>query len=205
MSDASPSWVVLAHILRPQGRKGEVLAELLTDFPEKFEERGKVFLAAPGFDGAPSAARQVEVVSHWLPVGNNVGRVVLRFVGTESISDAETLAGLDVIVPREKRVTLAGDAAYTSDMVGCTLYDGPVAVGVVTDVQFATTPDGTRRLEEAAPMLVVASGDGSEVLVPFVKAFLIGINVSARRIEMALPGGLIDVNRGDTAKMARKR
>lgn len=205
MSEAPPSWVVLAHILRPQGRKGEVLAELLTDFPEKFEERGKVFLAPPGFDGAPSAARQVEVAGHWLPVGKNVGRVVLQFARVESICDAETLAGLDVIVPREERVALADDAAYTSDLVGCTLYDGPVAVGVVTDVQFATTPDGARRLEEAAPLLVVASGDGDEVLVPFVKAFLIGINVSARRIEMALPGGLIDVNRGDAAKTARKR
>lgn len=205
MSEASPSWVVLAHILRPQGRKGEVLAELLTDFPEKFEERGKVFLAPSGFDGAPTAARQAEVAGHWLPVGKNAGRVVLQFAGVESISDAEPLAGLDVIVPREERVKLAGDAAYTSDLVGCTLYDGAVAVGVVIDVQFATTPDGTRRLEEAAPLLVVASADGDEVLVPFVKAFLIDINVADRRVEMSLPVGLIDVNRGVAAKTARKR
>ena len=205
MSEPQTLWVVLAHILRPQGRKGELLAELLTDFPEKFEERGKVFLASPGFNGAPSAARQVEIMGHWLPVGRNVGRIVLQLAGIESISDAEKLAGLDVLVPRDERVELAGDSAYTSDLVGCTLYDRSSAVGVVADVQFAVTPDGARRLEDAAPLLVVTAADGGEVLVPFAKAFLVSMDVATKRIEMALPEGLLDVNRADAAKQARKR
>ena len=49
MTRSAPAWVVLAHLLRPQGRKGEVLAELFTDFPERFEDQRRVFLAAPGF------------------------------------------------------------------------------------------------------------------------------------------------------------
>lgn len=205
MSESQTSWVVLAHLLRPQGRKGELLAELLTDFPEKFEERSKVFLAPSGFDGESSSARQAEVVGHWLPVGKNVGRIVLQFAGIESISDAEKLAGLDVMVPREKRVELAEDAAYTSDLIGCTVFDNASEVGVVTDVQFAVTPDGARRLEDAAPLLVVTAADGGEVLVPFAKAFLVSMDVARKRIEMALPEGLLDVNRSDPAKQARKR
>ncbi len=50
MTQSTPAWIVLAHLLRPQGRKGEVLAELFTDFPERFEEQRRVFLAAPGFE-----------------------------------------------------------------------------------------------------------------------------------------------------------
>lgn len=205
MGESPTSWVVLAHILRPQGRRGEVLAELLTDFPEKFEERGKVFLASPGFAGTASSARQAEVVAHWLPVGKNAGRVVLQFAGIESISDAEKLAGLDVMVPSEERVELADDAAYTSDLVGCTLFDNFSEVGLVTDVQFAVTPNGARRLEDAAPLLVVTALDGSEVLVPFAKAFLVSMNVAQKRIEMELPEGLLEVNRADATKQARKR
>ena len=41
---AEQGWVWLARIRKAQGRKGEVLAEILTDFPEKFAERKRVWL-----------------------------------------------------------------------------------------------------------------------------------------------------------------
>jgi 16S rRNA processing protein RimM len=191
----APSWIVLAHLLRPQGRKGEVLAELFTDFPERFKDQTRVFLAPPNFAGEADDARSAEVVSFWLPVGKNAGRIVLGFAGVDTISDAESIAGLEVIVPVEERLALDDDSTYISELVGCTLYDGAAVVGVVEDVQFPTTADGGRRLEEAAPLLVVTSSDGDEVLVPFVKAFLIAVDAAAKRIDMVLPAGLVDVNR----------
>jgi 16S rRNA processing protein RimM len=195
MGDSS-KWVVLAHLLRPQGRKGELLAELLTDFPERFKDSRRVFLAATNFNGESSAAKEAEVSDYWLPLGKNQGRVVLKLAGIDSISAAEGLGGLDVIVPLEERVPLDDEANYISDLVGCTVYDGRSAVGVIEDVQFATSADGLRRLEEAAPMLVVKSTEGDEVLVPFAKDFLIEVNAKERRVEMRLPAGLLDVNRG---------
>ena len=39
-------WVWLARIRHPQGRKGEVFADILTDFPEKFAERKQLWLLA---------------------------------------------------------------------------------------------------------------------------------------------------------------
>jgi 16S rRNA processing protein RimM len=195
MTQSTPAWIVLAHLLRPQGRKGEVLAELFTDFPERFEEQTRVFLARPGFKGEEAEARRVEVVSFWLPVGKNEGRVVLQFAGVDTISDAESIAGLDVIVPREERLPLDDESVYISELIGCTVYDGTFAVGVVDDVQFATTADGARRLTDAAPLLAVTSQDGGEVLIPFVKAFLVTVDTEAKRIEMTLPEGLVEVNR----------
>jgi 16S rRNA processing protein RimM len=195
MTQSTPAWIVLAHLLRPQGRKGEVLAELFTDFPERFEDQRRVFLAAPGFDGEESGARSVDVVAFWLPVGRNEGRVVLQFGGIDTISDAESIAGLDVLVPREERLPLDDESVYISELIGCTVYDGPRRVGVVEDVQFAMTADGGRRLDDAAPLLAVTSPDGDEILIPFAKAFLVAVDTEAKRIEMALPEGLVEVNR----------
>jgi 16S rRNA processing protein RimM len=195
MTHTTPAWIVLAHLLRPQGRKGEVLAELFTDFPERFEEQTRVFLAASGFAGEESEARAAEVVAFWLPVGKNEGRIVLQFAGIDTISDAEVVAGLEVIVPREERRPLEDDSIYISELIGCTVYDGATAVGVVEDVQFATTADGARRLTDAAPLLEITSLAGDEILIPFVKAFLVAVDTVGKRIEMKLPDGLIEVNR----------
>jgi 16S rRNA processing protein RimM len=190
----APKWVVLAELLRPQGRKGEVLAELLTDFPEGFESR-RVFLAATGFNGPREAAREAEVTGYWLPVGRNQGRVVLKIKGIENISEAEQLSGLEVLVPVEERAELEDGASYISDLVGCTVFDDGVEIGVIEDVQFAMTADGSRRLEVSAPLLVVRSSEGGEVLVPFAKDFVVTVDTPKRRVEMRLPAGLVDVNR----------
>ena len=204
--DSASQWIVLAHILRPQGRRGEVLADLFTDFPARFSERPQVWLAPPGFADAahadPSnspkqtaAAAPVEVVSHWLPMGRNAGRIVLGFAGVDSIEQAEKLAGKQVVVPVDERLPLSPGSAYISDLIGCTVYDGSLPLGVVEDVQFPTSPDGVRRLEEAAPLLSILSPDGGEILVPFVNAYLISLDVAAKTIHMALPEGLAELNR----------
>jgi 16S rRNA processing protein RimM len=195
MTQNTSAWIVLAHLLRPQGRKGELLAELFTDFPERFDDQRRVFLAMPEFNGSQTEARSAEVVRFWLPVGKNEGRVVLQFAGIDTISAAETIAGLDVLVPREERLPLEDESVYISELIGCTVYDGPRLVGVVEDVHFAMTADGGRRLDDAAPLLAVISPGGDEILVPFAKAFLVRVDTEAKRIEMALPEGLIEVNR----------
>lgn len=195
MTVETPRWIVLAHLLRPQGRKGELLADLLTDFPERFNERKRVFLAPPEFTGSQEEARNAEVASFWLPVGRNQGRIVLHLAGIDSITQAETLAGLDVLVPYEERHELDNESVYISDLAGCVVYSGGTRVGIIEDVQFPATPDGTRRLEEAAPLLAVKSGQGDEILIPFVKAFLVKVDTEAKRVEMNLPAGLLEVNR----------
>jgi len=205
MTNSAPTWIVLAHLLRPQGRKGELLAELLTDFPERFDGGKRVFLAPPNFNGAAAEARSIEVVSFWLPMGKNEGRIVLQFAGVDTISAAELIAGQDVIVPFEERLPLDDESAYISDLIGCTVYDGPMAIGVVDDVQFPTTSDGNRRLDEAAPLLSVVSQDGDEILIPFAKAFLTAVDVEGKRIDMVLPAGLIEVNRSSEGASDQKR
>lgn len=205
--ESASQWIVLAHILRPQGRRGEVLADLFTDFPERFDQHPQVWLAPQGFAEGDAAnpvaeppSEPVEVVAHWLPVGRNAGRIVLHFVGIDSIEQAERLAGKDVIVPLAERMPLSPGATYISELIGCTVYDRDRALGVVDSVDFPTTPDGSRRLEDAAPLLGIAAPDGGEILIPFASEFLLDLDVAAKSIRMALPEGLSELNRAPEEK-----
>jgi 16S rRNA processing protein RimM len=204
-------WVWLARCRHPQGRKGEVFADILTDFPEKFADRKKLWLLAeqvkgtgfspfnhaPGSTGAlapegkppasPSAKdqpREVELIAHWL----HKGGIVLHFAGIDSITAAETLKGLIVAIPLEQRATLDEDEVYTGDLIGCTLVDvagpAPVTVGQIDEVDRTAGPVA----------LLVVQGTNGEVLVPFAKSFLRKIDLEGKRVEMALPEGLVDLN-----------
>ncbi len=128
MPETPSQWVWLARIRRTQGRKGEVFAEILTDFPEKFEERKRLWLIA-----ANDASREVELIAHWL----HKGGIVLHFAGVDSISAAELLAGMIVAIPSAERAALEDDETYISDLIGCVLVDlgaAPVEVGTIDDV-----------------------------------------------------------------------
>src|SRR5271168_1985218 len=127
MPEQPDDWVVVARIVRPQGRNGEALAELLTDFPERFAERKRLFLLSP-----KTSPRAVELERHWL----HQGRVVLKFAGVESINDVEKLRGLEVAVPRRERAPLEDGAVYLADLIGCVLVDSRAGteVGRIGDV-----------------------------------------------------------------------
>ena len=182
-------WIAIARLLRPQGRKGEVLAELLTDRMSEFRAGRPVRLekSAP----VRPAPREGVLHEHWMPMGKNAGRIVLKLEGVDSISGAELLAGFEVMVPAAELEALDADTFYVKDLLGCTLLNGTEPVGLVVDVQFATSTDGRVRLEDAAPLLAVEGQPGADpVLVPFVKAYLREIDIAGKRIVMELPDGL---------------
>jgi len=192
---------MLAHLLRPQGRRGELLADLHTDFPEQLSNPDGVFLVSANADAPAPAAARTRVESHWMPTGRNAGRVVIKLAGCDSINDAERLAHMKLMVPASERPALDDDTFYVSDLIGSTLYNrddsGQEAVaGEVIDVEFATTPDGKSRLPDAAPLLAIrlngTPDDAEPALVPLVRAQLISVDTAARRITMQLPQGLLD-------------
>ncbi len=184
------NWVWLARIRHTQGRKGEVFADILTDFPEKFAERKRLWLLAdPTAKSArPMAAgvlpREVELIAHW----PHKGGIVLHFAGVDSISAAESLKGLIVGLPRSERAALAEDEVYTGDLIGCALVDvagtEPVTVGEIESVDRTSGPVA----------LLVVQGAAGEVLIPFAKSYLRKIDLKAKRVEMALPEGLVELN-----------
>jgi 16S rRNA processing protein RimM len=179
--DRDREFVLLAHLIRTQGRHGELIADILTDYPERFADRRHVWLLPPDAKGA---AREAKIERHWL----HKGRVVLKFVGVDSISDASPFARWRVAIPREERAPLADDAVYVADLIGCHLIDeagGAVDLGPVLDVE--------RGAGDALDILVLNSGE-DELLIPFAKAYLVSLDLDARVVRMRLPAGLTTIN-----------
>ena len=170
-------FIVIARIVRPQGRHGEVLADLLTDFPEKFAERKQLWLASePG-----STRRDCKLENHWF----HKGRVVLKFAGIDSISDAENISGWVVQIPTSERSELGSEAFYVADLVGSALIDvNQGKIGIVADIQQS---GGT------APLLLVDNGE-KQYEIPFAAEYLVRFDALQKSLEMKLPEGLLDVN-----------
>jgi len=188
-------WTLVAVLLRPQGRRGEILADPLTDLPEIFSP-GRSFWLAPAAASAPSAdAAPLTLEEHWFPTGRNAGRIVLKLSGCDTISAAEQLAQHQLFIRASDLPALEDGAFFVGDLIGCQLFNGETLAGTISAVEFATTPDGRSRIEEAAPLLAVdlpnSAPDAEPTLVPFVQDWIVSIDLAAKRIVMHLPDGLL--------------
>jgi 16S rRNA processing protein RimM len=177
-------FVTIARVAKTQGRHGEVAATLLTNFPELFEKRRKLFALGGAASTKQSGAtepgrRKLELDEHWF----HKGMVVLKFAGVDSISDAETLVGSEIQIPRSERAALGSDEFYVSDLIGCTVTDSGREIGRIKDVQFGSGE---------APLLVI-EGE-KEYLVPFAAAYIEKIALEQKRLEMKLPEGLLELD-----------
>jgi len=171
--EANGDFIAIARVTKTQGRKGEVAALLLTDFPERFATRKRLFLAKDG------RRRKMELEDHWF----HKGGVVLKFLGVDSISQAEELAGCEVQIPRAERAELESGSVYVADLVGCTVSDSGREIGRIEDVQFGAGE---------APLLVIRGE--KEYLVPFAEAYIARLAPAEKRLEMKLPEGMLELD-----------
>lgn len=196
----TPRWVLVARILRARGNKGEVAAEILTDFPQRLTKLQEIFLGDPRGGGQPQSAK---LKSCWLSQ-NHRGQAVFHLEGVDSISAAEKLRGSEVLLPLEQRVKLPAGQYFVSDLIGCSVFEtpanppvlasspcsiaeAPALLGIVNDVQLPG--------EEIAgtPLLEVHTSQG-ELLIPLAEDICTRIDPPARRIDVVLPEGLRDLN-----------
>jgi 16S rRNA processing protein RimM len=201
LSSETPRWIIVARILRARGNKGEVAAELLTDFSERLMKLQEVFV---GQASAKSEPRRAGIKSSWLSQ-NHRGQIVFHFDGVDSISEAEKLRGLAVLLPFEQRVTLPAGQYFVADLIGCSVFENPSAPSVVSSspCSLAEAPAllGTVRDVQfpgeefpGTPLLEVDTAQG-ELLIPLAEDICTCIDTTARRIDVILPDGLRDLNR----------
>lgn len=165
--------VVVARIVKTRGIRGEVVAELLTDFPERFEELNEVQVRL----GSRVFPEKIE--SFWF----HRDRVVLKFVGRERPHEVDELVGGTVEVPAEDRFPITEkDSYYRSDLIGCQVMEEGKVLGSVVDV-----------VNSAAGESLLVQRIGGRFLLPLVKAFVKEVSLARREILVELPPGLADL------------
>jgi 16S rRNA processing protein RimM len=200
-STEEQGWVQVARIIRPRGNKGEVLAELFTDFPARLSSRLQIFIRQ-----AQNEPRAIGLQNFWVD-RNHPEHGIFHFEGCSSIDAAEKLRGFEVLIPIADRVKLPAGKYFVSDLIGCSVFENPAAevklsspacamedaprvVGTVRDVFFPG--EGA----EGTPLLQVQTAAG-ELLVPLAEDICRRIDVAARRIDVTLPEGLSELNTGE--------
>jgi 16S rRNA processing protein RimM len=181
------AYVTVARILRPHGRRGEVAAEVLTDFPQRLKKLASVDLYNTQTHTVANGGQPTAIRSCWLSHSRG-GQAIFHFEGSNSIDDAKRLVGLEVQIPLTHRMPLPGGSYYVSDLAGCDVIErGGQALGRVREVAFSG--EGVA----GTPNLVVESPNG-EILIPLAQDICIDVDLAGKRITVALPEGLLDLN-----------
>jgi len=171
---ASSELVIIARAVKPRGLKGEIVAELLTDFPERFEDVEELVLVSP--NGERSTKR---LEDYWF----QNDRVVLKLLGYDDVETAKELVGFEFAVPESERFPLPADHYYDWELEGCTVKVGGDTIGKVNSVLKTG----------GAEILVVADNSGKELLIPLVDSIVVEVDAERKTIVVDPPEGLLDL------------
>lgn len=154
--------------------KGEIIAELLTDFPDRFEQVSTIYAVRK------DEVEPLKLENYWF----QNDRVVLKFAGFDDIDKAKELVGCDFSLPETERVLLSEDEYYDWELEGSTvLITTGRELGKVTSILRTG----------GVALLVVSDESGREHLVPLAESIVISVDIAARRITIDPPEGLLDL------------
>jgi len=164
--------VAVAKIARPRGTRGEVVAELLTDFPDRFDDLENLTAVLP--DGGK---RDLIIEDHWF----QTGRIVLKFAGVDSVDEAEKFRNAELCVGEDQAVELDEGEYFDWELEGCRVED--VSGRTIGTVREVMRTGGTE-------VLVV---DGTkEFLIPFAEAICVEVDIDNKLIKVDPPEGLLE-------------
>jgi len=165
--------VAIARIVRTRGIRGETVAELLTDFPERFDGLRDISAKFPDGRG-----EELSLEQHWF----QNGRIVLKFTGIDTVEDAEKLRGAEICIDEADAVELDEGEFFDWQLEGCA----------------AVTIDGTELgkvkelLRTGGTELLVIKGDGREYLIPFAESICTEVDIDGKKITVDPPEGLLE-------------
>lgn len=166
--------ISIARIARPHGIRGEVVADLLTDFPDRFAALEEVIVMREG-----KLLGALKLEHHWF----HKGRIVLKFAGYDEVNKAEELRGISLVINRDELVELEKDEYYVFDLEGCEVITlAGQTLGTVAKVDDYG----------AAPLLVVR-GENREFLIPLTHAICPDVDTENKKIMVNPPEGLLDL------------
>ena len=176
----APEHLLVGHVTKGHGTKGEVLVMPLSDQPEDYFTEGRVLLVADVDGNVPAVPRTV-TVERSRPFKKGL------LVKLEGFADREATGRLArsylAVAADEVRPLEEGEVFY-HQLLGLAVetVDG-VAVGRVREV-FETEP---------AHLLEVEGAEGKRHLVPFTLRIVRQVEVEAGRVVIDPPPGLLEL------------
>ena len=165
--------VAIAKVVRPRGLKGEVFAEMLTDFPERFDGLENVTAVLQD-------TKRTELKIEDFRFQNK--RLVLKFAGYDSADAAETLRNSEICVAETEAVELDEDEYFDWEIEGCAVETiSGDALGTVRELQ---RTGGTENL--------LVDGDGRNYLIPFAESICVEVDIENKLIKVDPPEGLLE-------------
>ncbi len=165
--------VAVAKITKSRGLRGELVADVLTDFPERFDDLQTVVALFPNGE-----RRELKIERFWF----QKGRIILKFAGFDSIETAESLRGIEICVPESEAIELDTDEFFDWELTGCEVetIEGE-KIGIVKEL-----------MRTGGTEILVVKGVEKEYLIPFAETICVEVDVENKLIRVDLPEGLLD-------------
>ena len=175
MQRSEPQYLLIGEILRPHGILGELRMRLLTDYPERVESLGHVFLGT----GPESRKITQHAVEH-MRMHKDYG--LLKLADVPDRTQAEFLRGLYVMITLNQAIPLDDDEIYLFQLIGMDVQtEDQQSLGTITDVIETGAND----------VYVVDSPQYGEVLVPITEETLLDTDPDKGIVTVRLPDGLL--------------
>ncbi len=173
MGNEAAGFVAVGRVAGPHGVKGKVKVAAFSGDPRGMLSARAVRLRRAGA-GAP--AETEFTVTSAQPLG---GCAVFSFRGIGSAEEASAWTGAVASMRRDELPPAGDDEYYCADLVGCEVFDASgTRLGVVAGVVPGPAHD----------WLSIGRGRG-ESLLPLVAAFVVSVDLAARRIVASPPEG----------------
>lgn len=165
--------VVIAKTVRTRGLKGELVADLLTDFPERFDGLEDVTAVMPS-----GSRRELKIEDYWF----QKERIVLKFAGFDSVEVAESLRNAEICISETETVELSEDEFFDWQLEGCgaETIDGQ-AIGTVKEL-----------MRTGGTEILIVAGDEKEYMIPFAASICVEVDIENKRIVVDPPEGLLE-------------
>lgn len=165
--------VAIAKIVKSRGLRGEVSADILTDFPERFDDLESVIALLP------NGTRQNLKIEGFRFQKN---RILLTFEKINSVEAAENLRNAEICVPESEAVALEEDEYFDWELEGC-------AVETVEGEKIGCVKELMRT---GGTEILVVKGAEKEFLIPFAETICTEVDVEKKLIRVDAPEGLLE-------------
>jgi 16S rRNA processing protein RimM len=162
------AFLIVGHLQRAHGIKGEIAMQVLTDFPERIQQGKKVWIGDTHIQHVIKSVRWKQDL------------LLLGFAGIDDRSGIDVLVNQDVFVQSDALPKLPDGRYYFHQLIGLSIFEQDNLIGTVTEI-----------LETGAnDVFVVSLPGGKELLLPDIKSVILNVDLEKQKIQVAIPDGL---------------